>query len=175
MGHPIFSMDKAIMDKLLVEPTLLEIPSDLDADATAEQEKENSKLIGCYEIEKNNWERSNHKCLMVVSNMAARLKPIYLAIKDGFLIYLIFNSLPKELETFDVNYNSMNEKWALEKFMAMCVQEEERIKGNNGGVDSVNLAKHNNKNRNFVSKSAPKNEEKGKGAARRPAEKDQCK
>jgi hypothetical protein len=59
--------------------------------------------------------------------------------------------------------------------MAMCVQEEERIKGNNGGVDSVNLAKHNNMNRNFVSKSAPENEEKGKGAARPLAEKDQCK
>jgi hypothetical protein len=45
----------------------------------------------------------------------------------------------------------------------------------NGGVDSVNLAKHNKKKRNFVSKPTPKNEEKGKGMARPPAEKDQCK
>jgi hypothetical protein len=57
---------------------------------------------------------------------------------------LIFNSPPKEFETFDVNYNSMNEKWTLEKFVAICVQEEERIKRNSGGVDSVNLA-HNKK------------------------------
>jgi hypothetical protein len=71
------------------------------------------------------------------------------------LIYSIFNSLPKEFETFEVNYNSMNEKWTLEKFMAMCVQEEERIKNNSGCVDSVNLAKHNNKKRNFVPKPAP--------------------
>jgi hypothetical protein len=56
-----------------------------------------------------------------------------------------------------------------------CVQEEERIRRNNGGVDSVNLAKHNNKKRNFVLKPAPKNEEKGKGAARPLPEKDQCK
>jgi hypothetical protein len=27
----------------------------------------------------------------------------------------------------------------------MCVQEEERIKRNNGGVDSVNIAKHHQK------------------------------
>jgi hypothetical protein len=87
---------------------------------------------------------------------------------------LIFNSLQKEFETFEVNYNSMNKKWTLEKFMAMCVQEEERIKPNNGGVDNVNLAKHNKK-RNFVLKRAPRNEEKGKGEARPPAEKDQCK
>jgi hypothetical protein len=56
-----------------------------------------------------------------MSNVAARLKPLDLAIKDGFLIYLIFNSLPKEFEPFEVNYNSMNDKWTLENFIAMCV------------------------------------------------------
>jgi hypothetical protein len=45
----------------------------------------------------------------------------------------------------------------------MCVQEEERIKCNNGGVDSANMAKHHQKRKNFPSKSyAPKKEDKGK-------------
>jgi hypothetical protein len=87
--------------------------------------------------------------ILRMSNVAARLKPFDLAIKDGFLIHLIFNSLPKEFKTFEVNYNSMNDKWTLEKFIAMCVQEEERIKRNNGGVDSVNMAKHHRKRKNF--------------------------
>jgi hypothetical protein len=56
MGLAFFEIDKAIMDKCSVEPTLLEIPNDLDADAMTEREKENSKLMGCYEIEKINWE-----------------------------------------------------------------------------------------------------------------------
>jgi hypothetical protein len=56
-----------------------------------------------------------------MSNVAARLKPLDLAIKDGFLI---FNSLLKEFETFEVNYNSMNNKWTLEKFIAMCVRKK---------------------------------------------------
>jgi hypothetical protein len=86
--------------------------------------------------------------ILRMSNVAARLKPIDLAIKDDFLIYLIFNSLLKEFETFEVNYNSMNDKWTLEKFIAMCVQEEKRIKRNNGGADSVNLAKHQHNNNN---------------------------
>jgi hypothetical protein len=72
--------------------------------------------------------------ILRMSNVAARLKPLNLAIKDGFLIYLIFNSLLKEFETFKVNYNSMNDKWTLKKFIAMCVQEEEMIKRSNGGV-----------------------------------------
>jgi hypothetical protein len=59
--------------------------------------------------------------ILRMTNVDARLKLLDLAIKDEFLIYLIFNSLPKELETFEVNYNSMNEKWTLEKFMTMCV------------------------------------------------------
>jgi hypothetical protein len=59
--------------------------------------------------------------ILRMSSIVARLKPLDLAIKDGFLIYLIFNSLLKEFETFEVNYNSMNDKWTLEKFIALCV------------------------------------------------------
>jgi hypothetical protein len=53
MGLVIFEIDKAITDKRLEEPTLLEIPDDLDADDKAEREKENRKLMGCYEIDNN--------------------------------------------------------------------------------------------------------------------------
>jgi hypothetical protein len=151
MGLAIFDIDKAITDKCPKEPTLLDIPDDLGADAKAEREKQNSKLMV---IEKINWERSNRKCLMVIkerisegirdaipeckdccwvlgdsvrdhilkmSNVAARLKPLDLAINDGFLIYLIFNKLLKEFKPFEVNYNSMNNKWTLKKFITMCV------------------------------------------------------
>jgi hypothetical protein len=61
MSLAIFEIEKAIMDKRLVEPTLLEIPDDLSVDAKAEREKQNNKLMGCYEIEKINWERLNSK------------------------------------------------------------------------------------------------------------------
>jgi molybdopterin converting factor small subunit len=90
--------------------------------------------------------------ILRMSNIAARLKPLDLAIKDGFLIYLIFNSLLKEFKTFEVKYNFMNDKWTLEKFIAMCVQEEERIKHNNGDVDNINMAKHHQKSKNFPPK-----------------------
>jgi hypothetical protein len=98
-----------------------------------------------------------------------------LAIKDDFLIYLIFNSLPKEFETFEVNYNSMNDKLTLEKFIAICVQKEKRIKHNNSGVDSVNMAKHHQKRKNPP---PPKKEDKGKAVSTssdQPMDKDQYK
>jgi hypothetical protein len=110
-----------------------------------------------------------------MSNVAVRLKPLDLAIKDGFLIYLIFNSLLKKFETFEVNYNFMNDKWTLEKFIAMCVQEEERIKRNNDGVDSVNMAKHQQKRKNPP---PPRKKDKGKAmstSSDQPVDKDQFK
>jgi hypothetical protein len=64
MGLALFEIDKAITNKYPVEPTLLEIPDDLSVDAKAE--RENSKLMDNYEIQKNNLERSNHKALMVI-------------------------------------------------------------------------------------------------------------
>jgi hypothetical protein len=50
MSLALFEIDKAITDKRPVEPTLLDIPSDLGADAKAEREKQNRKLMSCYEI-----------------------------------------------------------------------------------------------------------------------------
>jgi hypothetical protein len=52
MGLALFEIDKAITDKRPVEPTLLDIPNDLGADAKVEREKKNSKLMSCYDIEK---------------------------------------------------------------------------------------------------------------------------
>jgi hypothetical protein len=39
MGLALFEIDNAITDKRPVEPTLLDIPSDLGADAKVEREK----------------------------------------------------------------------------------------------------------------------------------------
>jgi molybdopterin converting factor small subunit len=112
--------------------------------------------------------------ILRMSNVAAKLKPLDLAIKDGFLIYLIFNSLPKEFKIFEVNYNSMNDKWTLKKFIAMCVQEKERIKRNNDGVDSINMAKHHQKRKNFPLKKEDK-ERVVSTSSNQPVDKDQCK
>jgi hypothetical protein len=43
--------------------------------------------------------------ILRMSNLASKLKPMDLALKDEFLIHLIFASLPKKFDTFVVNYN----------------------------------------------------------------------
>ena len=71
----------------------------------------------------------------------SKLKPMDLDLKEEFMVHLVFASLPKEFATFVVNYNSQPEKWNMEKIIAMCAQEEDRLKKQNDG--SVNFV-HNN-------------------------------
>jgi hypothetical protein len=78
-----------------------------------------------------------------MNNQTSKLKPIDLALKEEFFIHLVFASLPKEYDTFVVNYNMQPKKWNLEKLMAMCAQEEDRIKVSHGGT--INYVKDNKK------------------------------
>jgi hypothetical protein len=55
-------------------------------------------------------------------------------------------SLPKEFDNFVINYNMSPDKWDLDKMIAMCVQEEDRLKASNG--DSINYVNDNRK-RNY--------------------------
>ncbi|XP_039833039.1 uncharacterized protein LOC120693906 [Panicum virgatum] len=87
----------------------------------------------------------------------SKLKPMDLDLKEEFMVHLVFASLPKEFATFVVNYNSQPEKWNMEKAIAMCAQEEDRLKKQNGG--SVNFV-HNNKKRPFQAASSSKAKDK---------------
>jgi hypothetical protein len=84
--------------------------------------------------------------ILKMSNMASKLKTMDMGLKDEFLVHLVMSSLPKEFEAFETNYNSQSQNWGIEKLIAMCVQEEERIKDACG--DFINLVKHNKK-KNF--------------------------
>src|SRR3954463_13864867 len=66
-----------------------------------------------------------------------------LELKSSLLVHLVMASLPQQFDNFVVNYNMAHEKWDIEKTIAMCAQEEERLKAQNGG--SLNLVKDNKK------------------------------
>jgi hypothetical protein len=89
--------------------------------------------------------------ILRMSNMASKLKPMDMELKTEFLVHLVFSSLPKEYDSFAVNYILQPEKWEIEELIAMCVQEEERLKG--AHVDSVNYVKQNKK-RSYHDKNA---------------------
>ena len=60
--------------------------------------------------------------ILKMSNTKSKLKTMDMGLKDEFLVHLIFASLPKEYETFVVNYNLQPDKWDIEMLIAMCVR-----------------------------------------------------
>ncbi|XP_044388468.1 uncharacterized protein [Triticum aestivum] len=94
--------------------------------------------------------------ILRMSNMAAKLKPMDadLEIKPALLVHLVMASLPKEFATFVVNYNMSPGTWDIEKTIAMCVQEEDKLKVAHGG--SLNYVKdYKKKNYGQNNKSSP--------------------
>ena len=81
--------------------------------------------------------------ILKMSTLAAKLASMKMVLPDPFVIHVVLASLPKEFETFVVNYNMLPDEWNIEKLIGMCAQEEDRIKGSQG--DSVHFVKDNKK------------------------------
>nr|GEU33969.1 Ty3/gypsy retrotransposon protein [Tanacetum cinerariifolium] len=66
--------------------------------------------------------------MMTMSDMENKLKGMDMEISEGFLVHFIMTSLPMQFGPFKINYNKQKEKWKMSELIAMCVQEEERLK-----------------------------------------------
>ncbi|GJV60786.1 zf-CCHC domain-containing protein [Tanacetum coccineum] len=66
--------------------------------------------------------------IMMMNDMASKLKGMDMEISEGFLVHFIMTSLPAQFSPFKINYNTQKEKWKMSELIAMCVQEEERLK-----------------------------------------------
>ena len=76
--------------------------------------------------------------IMMMVDMAEKLKTMDMTISDNLLVHFIMISLPSpKFKVFKVNYNLLTEKWNVSELIAKCVQEEERQKADN--KDQVNL------------------------------------
>ena len=61
--------------------------------------------------------------IMVMNDMAHKLKSMEMEISEGFLVHFIMTSLPAQFGPFIINYNTQREKWKMSELIAMCVQE----------------------------------------------------
>ncbi|XP_074313540.1 uncharacterized protein LOC141648719 [Silene latifolia] len=74
------------------------------------------------------WSQPIHDHVTHMSNLAAKLKTLGMDISDTFLVQFIINSLPYEFGQFQVNYNTIKDKWNYQELKAMLIQEEGRLK-----------------------------------------------
>jgi gag-polypeptide of LTR copia-type len=69
-----------------------------------------SALIMKMLTSKYNGTSSVRELIMMMNDMAAKLKDMYMAISEGFLVHLIMTSLPAQFGHFKINYNTQKEK-----------------------------------------------------------------
>ena len=51
-----------------------------------------------------------------------------MTISESFLVHFIMTSFPSQFGPFKINCNTHKDKWKMSELIAMCVQEEERLK-----------------------------------------------
>ncbi|XP_020228624.1 uncharacterized protein LOC109809660 [Cajanus cajan] len=113
--------------------------------------------------------RSMQEHTIEMTNIAARLKSLGMVVDDSFMVQFILNSLPSEYGAFQINYNTMKEKWDVNELIGKLIQEENRLKNSNG--HSVNLVQGAGKvlkpkAKNFKKKGRKQTRHNKKGATR---------
>ncbi|KAG8377672.1 hypothetical protein BUALT_Bualt08G0057200 [Buddleja alternifolia] len=81
--------------------------------------------------------RSMQQHVLEMTNTAARLKSLVLTVDDSFLVQFILNSLPPEYGPFQINFNTIKDKWDVNELSSKLTQEETRLKAQGG--HTVNL------------------------------------
>nr|XP_043615845.1 uncharacterized protein LOC122587744 [Erigeron canadensis] len=66
--------------------------------------------------------------IMKMSDMANKLKTLEMEVSDNFLVHFIMTSLPAQFDAFKINYSAQKDKWKMSELIAMCQQEEDRLK-----------------------------------------------
>ncbi|KAG6467852.1 hypothetical protein ZIOFF_072416 [Zingiber officinale] len=97
-----------------------------------------------------------HEHVIEMTNIAARIKSLGMEVDENFLVQFILNSLPSEYGPFQMNYNTMKDKWNVHELHSMLVQEETRL--NNQGNHSIHYVNHQG-----AGKKIEKRHGKGKG------------
>ena len=62
-----------------------------------------------------------HEHVIEMTNIAARLKSLGMAVNEGFLVQFLLNSLPSKYGLFQMNYNIMKDKWNVHELHSMLV------------------------------------------------------
>ena len=81
-----------------------------------------------------------HEHVIEITNIVTRLKSLGKNVDENFLVQFIINSLRSEYGLFQMNYNTMKDKWNMHELHNMLVQKETRLK--NQGIHFIHFVSH---------------------------------
>ncbi|CAN6334605.1 unnamed protein product [Urochloa humidicola] len=94
--------------------------------------------------------------ILKLSNIHGKLAALDCKLPEDFLVHTVFRSLPPAFSNFEISYNSLEEKWDLQKLIGRCVQDEDRMIAQNGG--QINYVHHHQKKKPFPKNFKAKNQ-----------------
>ncbi|OIT39517.1 hypothetical protein A4A49_56025, partial [Nicotiana attenuata] len=65
--------------------------------------------------------RTVREHIMVMRDIATKLKSLEVNMSEPFLVHFILNSLPLEYRPFKISYNTHKNKWPINELLTMCV------------------------------------------------------
>ncbi|CAN6372445.1 unnamed protein product [Urochloa humidicola] len=78
--------------------------------------------------------------ILKLSNLHGKMAALDMKLPDDFLVHTFFRSLPPAFANLEITYNSLEEKWDIQKLIGRCVQDEDRMIAQNGG--QINYVHH---------------------------------
>ncbi|KAI3470069.1 hypothetical protein Pfo_026732 [Paulownia fortunei] len=112
-------------------------------------------LMGMLTTMKFDGSRTMHEHITEMTNIAARLGSMGLKVSDNFLVQFIIDSLPPEYSPFQINYNTIKDKWNVSELQSMLIQEEARLKKQ--CIHSINLVNQSGAKKNPITKNGKGN------------------
>ncbi|GAV75815.1 UBN2_2 domain-containing protein, partial [Cephalotus follicularis] len=83
-------------------------------------------LIGTLTTIKYDGSRTMHEHVIEMANIVARLRSMGMKVDESFLVQFIINSLPSKYGPFQINYNTIKDKWNVIELQSMLIQAYSR-------------------------------------------------
>ncbi|KAK5794646.1 hypothetical protein PVK06_035885 [Gossypium arboreum] len=81
-----------------------------------------SILMAQLTIIKYHRSRGTQEHIIEMTNIATRLKTLEMMVYDLFLVQFILNSRPSNYGSFQINYNTIKEKWDVNELASKLIQ-----------------------------------------------------
>ena len=76
--------------------------------------------------------RSMQNHIIEMTNIAARLRTLGMKVNDTFLVQFILNSLSLEYGPFQINYNTIKDRWDVSELSSILTQDKSILKKQGG-------------------------------------------
>ncbi|KAL3641345.1 hypothetical protein CASFOL_016313 [Castilleja foliolosa] len=106
-----------------------------------------STLIMEFSSMRHNGLKGVRDYIMHMRDIAAKLKDLEVTMSETFLVHFILCTLPSQYGPFKISYNTHKDKWSINELMTMCVQEEGRLRMEEGEKVNLTTASSSKKNK----------------------------